>query len=498
MEKYEIQKLRDLPIEKVAKKMGIKVEHHKALCPFHDDHHASLSFNTRKNNCRCYVCMGDSVGTIDLVMKYLGKDFLSACRWLAEEHQVQLVEDRKREASSSSSSPGDSSSGGSSPEDNSGGSSSEKSSFFDASRYARFFEHPWLNLAARRFLFEERRIDERVAAWCRLTSWTDKKGVNWLQIPYFSTEGIKTFEDEVSYFATHEENGPKFNPFFIPKMIADIASGQISIHFGFHGPNYTTTSACASSSNALADAFNLIRLGKANIIVSGGAEAAICACGVGGFNAMHALSTRNDDPEHASRPFSASRDGFIMGEGAGCLILEELEHAKARGAKIYAEMVGEGESADAYHITASHPEGLGAKLVMERALADANLKPEDIDYINVHGTSTHVGDISEAKAIKAVFGDAAYKLNISSTKSMTGHLLGAAGAVEAMACVLSVKNDIVPPTINHEEGDNDPELDYNLNFTFNKAQKREVRAALSNTFGFGGHNCCVVFKKYAE
>ena len=310
--------------------------------------------------------------------------------------------------------------------------------------------------------------------------------------------GIKTFEDEVKYFGTHEENGPKFNPFFIPKMIADIASGQISIHFGFHGPNYTTTSACASSSNALADAFNLIRLGKANIIVSGGAEAAICACGVGGFNAMHALSTRNDDPEHASRPFSASRDGFIMGEGAGCLILEELEHAKARGAKIYAEMVGEGESADAYHITASHPEGLGAKLVMERALADANLKPEDIDYINVHGTSTHVGDISEAKAIKAVFGDAASKLNISSTKSMTGHLLGAAGAVEAMACVLSVKNDIVPPTINHEEGDNDPELDYNLNFTFNKAQKREVRAALSNTFGFGGHNCCVVFKKYAE
>lgn len=310
--------------------------------------------------------------------------------------------------------------------------------------------------------------------------------------------GIKTFEDEVKYYGTHEENGPKFNPFFIPKMIADIASGQISIHFGFHGPNYTTTSACASSSNALADAFNLIRLGKANIIVSGGAEAAICACGVGGFNAMHALSTRNDDPEHASRPFSASRDGFIMGEGAGCLILEELEHAKARGAKIYAEMVGEGESADAYHITASHPEGLGAKLVMERALADANLKPADIDYINVHGTSTHVGDISEAKAIKAVFGDAAYKLNISSTKSMTGHLLGAAGAVEAMACVLSVKNDIVPPTINHEEGDDDPELDYNLNFTFNKAQKREVRAALSNTFGFGGHNCCVVFKKYAE
>ena len=310
--------------------------------------------------------------------------------------------------------------------------------------------------------------------------------------------GIRTFEDEVTYYGQHIEDGPKFSPFFIPKMIADIASGHISIYFGFHGPNFTTTSACASSSNALADAFNLLRLGKANIIVAGGAESAICACGVGGFNAMKALSTRNDDPEHASRPFSASRDGFIMAEGAGCLILEELEHAKARGAKIYAEMVGEGESADAYHITASHPEGLGAKLVMEAALEDAGLKPEDIDYINVHGTSTHVGDISEVKAIKDVFGEAAYKLNISSTKSMTGHLLGAAGAVEAMACVLSVKNDIIPPTINHEEGDEDPEIDYSLNFTFNKAQKREVRAALSNTFGFGGHNACVVFKKYAE
>jgi 3-oxoacyl-[acyl-carrier-protein] synthase II len=310
--------------------------------------------------------------------------------------------------------------------------------------------------------------------------------------------GIKTFQDEVVDFGQNLERGPKFGPFFIPKMISDIAAGQISIHFGFHGPNYATTSACASSSNAVADAFNLIRLGKADIIVSGGAEAAICETGVGGFNAMKALSTRNDDPEHASRPFSASRDGFIMGEGAGCLILEELEHAKARGAKIYAEMVGEGMSADAYHITASHPEGLGAKLVMENALKDANIKPEDIDYINVHGTSTHVGDISEAKAIKDVFGDHAYELNISSTKSMTGHLLGAAGAVEAMACVLSVKNDIVPPTINHEEGDEDPELDYKLNFTFNKAQERKVNYALSNTFGFGGHNCCVVFKKYAE
>ncbi len=308
--------------------------------------------------------------------------------------------------------------------------------------------------------------------------------------------GIKTFEDEVKYYGVHEAEGPKFNPFFIPKMIADIAAGQISIMYGFHGPNYITASACASSSNALADAFNLIRLGKANIILGGGAEAAICACGVGGFNAMHALSTRNDEPEKASRPFSASRDGFIMAEGAGCLVLEELEHAKARGAKIYAEMVGAGMSADAHHITASHPEGLGAKLVMQNALEDAGMKPEDIDYINVHGTSTHVGDISEAKAIKEVFGDAAFKLNISSTKSMTGHLLGAAGAVEAMATVLAVKNDIVPPTINHEDGDDDPEIDYNLNFTFNKAQQREVRAGLSNTFGFGGHNACVVFKKY--
>ena len=310
--------------------------------------------------------------------------------------------------------------------------------------------------------------------------------------------GIKTFEEEVGYWATHQENGPKFNPFFIPKMIADIAAGHISIMYGFHGPNFATTSACASSTNALADAFNLIRLGKANVIVSGGAEAAITEAGVGGFNAMHALSTRNDDPEHASRPFSASRDGFIMGEGSGCLILEELEHAKARGAKIYAEMVGEGMSADAHHITASHPEGLGARLVMENALEDAGMKPEDIDYINVHGTSTPVGDISEAKAIKQVFGEAAYKLNISSTKSMTGHLLGAAGAVEALASVLAVKNDIVPPTINHVEGDEDPEIDYTLNYTFNKAEKREVRAALSNTFGFGGHNACVIFKKYAE
>ena len=308
--------------------------------------------------------------------------------------------------------------------------------------------------------------------------------------------GIHTFEEEAGYYALHEAEGPKFNPFFIPKMIADIAAGQISINYGFRGPNYTTTSACASATNALADAFNLLRLGKANAIVTGGAEAGVCPCGLGGFNAMHALSTRNDDPEHASRPFSKSRDGFVMGEGAGILVLETLDHALARGAHIYCEVAGVGMSADAHHITASHPEGLGAKLVMQRALKDAEMQPEDIDYINVHGTSTPVGDISEAKAIKDVFGDAAYKLNISSTKSMTGHLLGAAGGIEALFCVLSVVNDIVPPTINHEDGDEDPEIDYSLNFTFNKAQQREVRAALSNTFGFGGHNACVIMKKY--
>ena len=311
--------------------------------------------------------------------------------------------------------------------------------------------------------------------------------------------GMKTYEEEVTAFAkTGETLGPKFNPFFVPKMISDICAGYISIKYGFHGPNYITSSACASSTNALADAFNLIRLGKADVIVSGGAEAAITSAGVGGFTAMHALSTRNDEPQKASRPFSASRDGFVMAEGSAVLVLEELEHAKARGAKIYAEMAGAGMRADAHHITASHPEGLGAKLVMENALEDAGFQPADIDYINVHGTSTPVGDISECKAILAVFGEHAYELNISSTKSMTGHLLGAAGAIEAMASVLAVNQDIVPPTINHEEGDEDPEIDYKLNFTVGQAQKRTVRAALSNTFGFGGHNACAIFKKYAE
>ena len=308
--------------------------------------------------------------------------------------------------------------------------------------------------------------------------------------------GIGTLQDEIR---SHNETlGPKFNPFFIPKIIVDIAAGHISMKYGFRGPNFATVSACASSTNAISDAFNYIRLGKANIILAGGAEAAVSIVGIGGFNAMNALSTRNDSPETASRPFSLSRDGFVLGEGATCLVLEELTHALARGAKIYAEVAGCGLSADAYHLTASHPEGLGAKLVMWNALEDAEMKPEEIDYINVHGTSTPVGDISEVKAIKDVFGEHAYQINISSTKSMTGHLLGAAGALEAVASILAIQHNIIPPTINHAEGDNDPDIDYRLNFTFNKAQKREVRAALSNTFGFGGHNASVIMKKFVK
>lgn len=310
--------------------------------------------------------------------------------------------------------------------------------------------------------------------------------------------GLHTFEEEAGYYALNKENGPKYNPFFIPKMIADIASGHISMEYGYHGPNYGVVSACASSNNAIIDAYNLIRLGKADAFVTGGAEAAIYPAGVGGFNSMHALSTRNDSPKTASRPFSKSRDGFVMGEGSAVLVIEELEHALARGAKIYCEIAGGGMSADAYHLTATHPEGLGAKLAMKNALEDANLKPEDIDYINVHGTSTPVGDVSEIKAIVDLFGDAAYKLNISSTKSMTGHLLGATGALEALFSIKAVEEDVVPPTINHEEGDEDENIDYNLNFTFNKAQHREVRAALSNAFGFGGHNASVIVKKYQK
>ena len=305
--------------------------------------------------------------------------------------------------------------------------------------------------------------------------------------------GLITFQEEVVNFASGDGT-PRFNPFFIPKMILDIAAGQISIRHGFRGPNYAVVSACASSTNALIEAYDNIRLGRADVIVSGGSEAVISAAGVGGFNAMKALSERNDDPKTASRPFDKDRDGFVVGEGAGVIILESLEHALARAAKIYCEIAGGGASADAHHITAPHPEGLGAQNVMRTALKDAGMNPEDIDYINVHGTSTPLGDIAETKAILNVFGDHAYNLNISSTKSMTGHSLGAAGAIEALACILAVTKDIIPPTINHFT--DDPNLDPKLNFTFNKAQHRTVNAALSNTFGFGGHNASVIVKKY--
>lgn len=317
----------------------------------------------------------------------------------------------------------------------------------------------------------------------------DRAGVIWGS----GIGGLKTFQDECKEFFAGDGT-PRFNPFFIPKMIADIAAGHLSIKFGFRGPNFCTVSACASSTNAIVDAFNYIRLGKADVFITGGSEASVNEAGVGGFNALKALSTRNDEPTTASRPFDLNRDGFVLGEGAGALILEEMEHAMARGAKIYAEVVGGGMSADAYHITAPHPEGLGAMNVMRSALEDAYLDISDIDYINVHGTSTPLGDIAETKAIQSVFGEHAYNLNISSTKSMTGHLLGAAGAIEAIATVMAVKHDIVPPTINHFT--DDPGLDNRLNFTFNKAQKRVVNAALSNTFGFGGHNTSIIVKKF--
>ena len=316
----------------------------------------------------------------------------------------------------------------------------------------------------------------------------DRAGVIWGS----GIGGLDTFLKECGDFAAGS-GVPRFNPFFIPKMIADIAAGHISIKYGFRGPNFATVSACASSTHALIDAFNYIKWGKADIFISGGSEASINEAGVGGFNAMHALSTRNDSPQTASRPFDKEREGFVLGEGAGALILEEYEHAVARGANIYAEIVGGAMTADAHHITAPHPDGLGATNVMRLAIEDANMAPENVDYINVHGTSTPLGDIAEIKAIKSVFGDYAKNLNISSTKSMTGHLLGAAGAVEAIATILSVKNNIVPPTINHFV--DDPEIDSSLNYTFNKAQKREVRTAISNTFGFGGHNACVMVKK---
>ncbi|MEQ8476567.1 beta-ketoacyl-ACP synthase II [Fulvivirga sp.] len=319
----------------------------------------------------------------------------------------------------------------------------------------------------------------------------DRAGVIWGS----GIGGLWTFQEEVKSYANND-NTPRFNPFFIPKMIADISAGYISIKYSFRGPNFVTVSACASATNALIDAMNYIRLGHMDIAISGGSEAAVTEAGIGGFNAMKALSERNDSPQTASRPFDKDRDGFVLGEGAAALILEEYEHAKARGAKIYAELIGGGMSADAYHITAPHPEGLGATNVMKNALRDANIKPEEVDYINVHGTSTPLGDVSETLAIKKIFGEHAYKLNISSTKSMTGHLLGAAGAIEAVACVKAMENSLVPPTINHFTDDD--QLDNKLNLTFNKAQERNIRVALSNTFGFGGHNTSIIFRKLEE
>lgn len=380
--------------------------------------------------------------------------------------------------------------------------------YFDASKFKTQFACELKNFDASSFLDrkEERKLDRytQYSLFVAKQAVEDAKldmevedrdriGVIWGS----GMGGLRTFTEEAGAYMKGDGT-PRFNPFFIPKVICDIAAGHISIMYGLRGVNFATVSACASSNHALADAFNQIRLGKANVILAGGSEAAVEPAGVGGFNALHALSTRNDSPQTASRPFSASRDGFVLGEGAACLILEEYEHAKARGANIYAELVGEGMTADAHHITAPDPTGAGAERVMRLAIEDAGIRPEDIDYVNAHGTSTPLGDIAEVHAIQSLFGEHAYKLNISSTKSMTGHMLGAAGAVEAVAAVMAVKNDIVPPTINHQEDDKDEQLDYNLNFTFNTPQKRQVRYALSNTFGFGGHNAALVFKKWEE
>lgn len=325
----------------------------------------------------------------------------------------------------------------------------------------------------------------------------EKEDLNRIGVIWGSGEGgVDTFEEDVKKHYTVDNGAVRYSPFFVPKVITDMPAGYISIAYGFAGPNYGTVSACASSNTGMAAAIDLIRLGKADVMVTGGSEGAITPAGVGGFNAMRALSTRNDDPKTASRPFSKSRDGFVLGEGAACIVLEELDHALARGAKIYAEVVGSGLSADAHHMTAPHPEGLGAKRVMELALAEMDVPKEEVDYINTHGTSTYFGDIAELKAVKAAFGEHAYQINLSSTKSMTGHLLGAAGAVEAVATILAIYHGVVPPTINHEEGDEDSEIDYQLNLTFNKACQRDIRVALSNTFGFGGHNACIAFRKW--
>ena len=354
--------------------------------------------------------------------------------------------------------------------------------YFDKKEARKLDAYSWYGIAASEQAFKDSGLDAEGID-------RNEIGVIWGS----GIGGLDTFQTETFAFAKGDGT-PRFNPFFIPKMIADICSGHISIRFGLRGPNFTTVSACASSTNALIDAFNYIRMGKANAIISGGSEAAINESGIGGFNACQAMSTRNDDPAGASRPYDKERDGFVLGEGGGAIVLEELEHALARGAKIYAEIIGGGMSADAHHITAPHPEGLGATLVMKRALKDAEINATEIDYINTHGTSTPLGDTAELKAIVNIFGEHAYKLNISSTKSMTGHLLGAAGAIEGIATILAVKNDIIPPTMNHTVPD--PEIDPKLNLTFNKMQKRTVNAAISNTFGFGGHNAAVVIKKF--
>lgn len=385
-----------------------------------------------------------------------------------------------------------------------GKSGADKITHFDASKFKTQFACEVKNLNVNDFIDrkEARRMDP-YSQYAMITSAEaiqdanldkeqldlDRVGVIWAA----GIGGLITFHNEVTNFA-NGDGTPRFNPFFIPKMIPDIAAGLISMKHGFRGPNYATVSACASSTHAIANAFDLIRLGKADVIVAGGSEAAVSIPGIGGFNAMKALSERNDSPQTASRPFDADRDGFVLGEGGGGLVIESLDHAQARGAKIYAELVGTGATADAYHMTAPHPEGLGAQNVMKMALKEAKLQPEDIDYINVHGTSTPLGDIAEVTAIKEVFADHAYNLNISSTKSMTGHLLGAAGVIEAIACILAIQNNVVPPTINHFT--DDPKIDPKLNLTFNQAQKRNVRAALSNTFGFGGHNASVIFKQF--
>ena len=378
--------------------------------------------------------------------------------------------------------------------------------YFDASKFKTQFACELKNFNVEEFIDrKEARKMDRYAQYAMVSSEEamkdanfdldkldkDRAGVIWGS----GIGGLETFQIEVLNFAAGDGT-PKFNPFFIPKMIGDIACGHISIKYGFRGPNFGTVSACASSTNAIIDAFNYIRLGHADVMVTGGSEAAVTIAGMGGFNAMHALSTRNDDPKTASRPMDKGRDGFVLGEGAGALILEEYEHAVARGAKIYCEVGGGGMSADAYHITAPHPEGLGAKNVMLNCLRDAGLKPTDVDGVNMHGTSTPLGDLAESKAIQHVFGEHAYTMNLNSTKSMTGHLLGAAGAIEAIASILAMKHGIVPPTINHEVVDEN--IDPSLNLTLNKAQKRDVKVAMSNTFGFGGHNACVLFKKLED